>query len=515
MNVPIMWSSGSGRRRLLIALAAFSSISLFIFLLRGDSVSSSKIVTKVKSHNGIAAPSYLHVLVPADHKDVNLCKTLVTAAVTGFSTPTLINWGQKFDNKKLVAGGSHLAKISGVLAYLEKLGPERDDDLVLIVDGYDIWFQLRPRALIARYHAINAAANERIHKSMGERAFKAEKIEQTILFSAQKRCWPWKADDPPCYAVPESSLPSDVYGNRTDEDIGFKKNPYVKFRQRYLNSGDAMGRVGAMRALFKRALKLAEKDPNFGSDQKILSQIFGEQEIQREVMRLRHRPLKQQLNEWWDGTQNMLSPKPGRKRPKHLRGQPNEFGIGLDYASEIGHPTVFAEEDSEWITHSDAESIKNHSSRLGVDPPRVQTLAIDIGASQPPFQAVTPTAALPKNKSWVDIPLYTNMWTSVVPGLIHHNAHRDGLKKLRQTVWDQMWYFKDLRTLYNSTELSPGGAIAVVNNADGEKQAWWSPVEKKGGAMSDKDDEWLPWADLCAEYDEEIFRDIKKGNSTI
>lgn len=40
-------------------------------------------------------------------------------------------------------------------------------------------------------------------------------------------------------------------------------------------------------------------------------------------------------------------------------------------------------------------------------------------------------------------------------------------------------------------------------------------MEKKGGAMSDKNDEWLPWADLCAEYADETFRDVKKGNSAI
>ncbi|CAI6342219.1 unnamed protein product [Periconia digitata] len=504
MGNPFTWCSSPGWRRWLM-LALLPTILFFVFVHRTDSPSSARLIANLKPHTPVA-PANLHVLVPADHKDANLCKTLITAAVAGFSTPTLINWGKKFDDKKLVAGGSHLAKISGVLTYLKQLDPERDNDLVLIVDGYDIWFQLRPSALIARYHAINAAANTRIRKTMGTAAVNAENIEQTILFSAQKRCWPWKPDDPPCYAVPESSLPSDAYGDKTDTDIGFEKNPYVKFRQRYLNSGDAIGRVGAMRALFERALELAQRDPNFGSDQKILSQIFGEQEYQREVIRSRHRTSWQRLTDWSNGRTSFLDTQPTRE---HLPGRTAEFGIGLDYASLIGHPTVFAEEDAEWLSHSDGKHVAHVSKDLGVEPPRVGALAEDIAESRPPFRFVAPTTKLAFNTSWSDVPLYTNVWTSVVPGLIHHNAHRDGLKKLRVTVWDRMWYFKDLRSLYDSANASPNGPIAVVDDEKGREQAWWPPFKEKGGAMSDAG-EWLPWEDLCAEFDKEVFRDEKK-----
>ena len=461
----------------------------------------------------------LHLLIPADHSDVNLCKTMLSAGVTGFPTPTLINWGATFDNKDLVAGGSHIAKISGVLEYLHTLGPERDDDLVLLVDGYDIWFQLRPATLIARFHAINKAANARIEKEMGSKAFRQNGIEQNIIFSAQKRCWPWKPEDPACYAVPESSLPGDVYGPQTDTDVGFDKNPYVKFRQRYLNSGDAMGRVGALKALFTRAMAKAEKDKNFGSDQKIFSEIFGDQEFQREVMRLRSRSFFTRVSEFLTGRKSIVDDDGTRNLREHKPGRQDEFGVGLDYASLLGHPTVFAEEDAAWITHADGLAIARASSDANiVDPPiRVSTLAADISSSQPPFRpAVLPppppssnssTPPLPSEKEWPDIPLYTNLWTAVVPALIHHNAHRDGLKKLRWTWWNRTWFFDHARTLYRANAAGPVGPVAVVRDEEsGVEQGWWSPIADKGGAKTDKG-EWVAWEEVCGEEEGEVFRD--------
>lgn len=503
----------SRRRRVLVA-ATFILLVILLFAVNGDrhlvpnSIPSSLSSPFSGKKDTPKKSAILHLLIPADHKDVNLCKTMLSAAVAGYPTPTLINWGAKFDDKTLVAGGSHLAKISGVLEYLRTLGPERDDDLLLLVDGYDIWFQLRPSALVSRFHAINNEANTRIQQTMGSKAAAAEGITQDIIFSAQKRCWPWKPEDPPCYAVPQSSLPNDIYGPETDTDIGFEKNPYVKFRQRYLNSGDAMGRVGAMKALFERAMEKAEKDRNFGSDQKIFSEIFGDQEFQREVMRQRHRNVFQKMGDWLTGRNSILNPQSERHLRDHKGGKPDEFGIGLDYASLLGHPTVFAEEDSAWVTYDDPKSIAQASAELKIAPVRVHDLAQDVTDSQPPFRpaVVAPGSTFSEDKTWREVPLYTNMWTRVVPGLIHHNAHRDGLKSLRVSVWDRMWYFNHSRKLFESNAAGPVGPVAVVHDDDGKEQAWWSPIAEKGGAKSDKG-EWLPWDELCQEFEGEVFRD--------
>ncbi|EOA83018.1 hypothetical protein ACJQWK_04900 [Exserohilum turcicum] len=500
------------RRKSLIVVAAFS-ILVLIFLAHSTTLRHVGVTNTQPGQPParVLPPGNLHVLIPADKKDVNLCKTLLSAGIAGFPTPTLINWGAQFTDKNLVAGGSHLAKISGVSAYLESLGPERDNDIVLLVDGYDIWFQLRPSTLISRFHGINKAADARVRASMGAKAMRSEGIKQEIVFSAQKRCWPWKKEDPACAAVPASSLPQSVYGPHTDTDVGFVKNPNLRFRQRYLNSGDAMGRVGALKKLFGRALQKADEDPNFGSDQKIFSGIFGEQEVMREAVRLRHGSYLQRLKEWMAGRKSIFGEGTVRHLGEQKTGETYEFGIGLDYASLIGHPTVFAEDDAAWITHNNAAGIADASAALNVTalPIRVQTLAEDISSSQPPFRpaVLAPDAHFDMTTSWTDVPLYTNMWTAVVPGLIHHNAHRDGMKKLRKTWWDRPWFFSHARRLYESHVKGPVAPVAVVRDEEmGTEQAWWSPIADKGGAKSDKG-EWLGWGELCGTFESEIFRD--------
>ena len=86
-------------------------------------------------------PANLHVLIPASRPDVNLCKTMLSAGVLGYPSPVLINWNQTFETKGLVEGGSHLAKIPGIHEYLTSLDESHDEDIAIIVDGYDIWFQ--------------------------------------------------------------------------------------------------------------------------------------------------------------------------------------------------------------------------------------------------------------------------------------------------------------------------------------------------------------------------------------
>jgi hypothetical protein len=107
--------------------------------------------------NAVAPPppevkhGFWHLLAPATQTDLNLCKVILSAAILNYSMPTLVNWNRKYDNPDLSSGGSHLAKIPEILEYLTMLGPEYNDDLVLIVDGYDTWFQLKPDVLLSRY----------------------------------------------------------------------------------------------------------------------------------------------------------------------------------------------------------------------------------------------------------------------------------------------------------------------------------------------------------------------------
>jgi len=54
----------------------------------------------------------LHVLIPANNPDVNLCKTLLTSNALGYPDPTILAWQETYDVGKLLCGmvdtyGSH------------------------------------------------------------------------------------------------------------------------------------------------------------------------------------------------------------------------------------------------------------------------------------------------------------------------------------------------------------------------------------------------------------------------
>ena len=448
----------------------------------------------------LTEPGYIHVLIPASHPDQNLCKTVLSAGVLGYPVPVLINWQKQFDDSGLVEGGSHLGKIYGINEHLKTLDSSRDADLVLMVDAYDIWFQLRPQTLIDRYFDQNRRANQRIREEIGTDVVDQHNISQQIIFSCQKRCWPWSEDDPPCYAVPQSTLSKDIYGPQTDTDIGDEKNPYIKYRQRFLNSGVAVGTVSAMRKLFTEATMRAEEDGNFGSDQHIFSRLFGEQEVLREFRR------QQSMNGIRRLTDGFIKDERHRKFSKeHLnlvKDRDVEFGLGVDYESSIGLATVYAEEDTEWLTLNDKKqsAAANNARDIPIDKSRIGRLSKDIASTRPPFWTFG-QRGLPRKTTWSEVPLFTDVWTGIAPTIIHHNAHRDGLKSLRESQWHQIWFQEHARELYNAHITDPLGPIAVS-----EGKQWWSGDDWKGGARYDAG-AWLRYEDICTGTEDEVFRD--------
>lgn len=109
-------------------------------------------------------PSF-HLLIPASRSNAKLCKTLLSAFVLGYPSPTLINYGKVFEDDSW-DNGTHVGKIRGVYDYLKDGTHMEDDDLVLVIDGYDVWFQLPPDIMITRYHSMILSANERLRRQV-------------------------------------------------------------------------------------------------------------------------------------------------------------------------------------------------------------------------------------------------------------------------------------------------------------------------------------------------------------
>ncbi|KKY27493.1 hypothetical protein UCRPC4_g01088 [Phaeomoniella chlamydospora] len=479
--------------------------------------------------------NFLHLLTPATKSDVNLCKTILSASVLNYSTPTLINWGKRFTEDGLSNGGAHLFKISGILNYLNEVGPEGNDDLIVIVDGYDTWFQLGPDVLLSRYNSINRQANDRIFKRLcRSRSCPFDPfshISQHILFSSQKKCWPHSPDELACHAAPASTLPEDVYGPETDVPYPDDENPFLRTRGRYLNSGFAIGPVKAMRRVFEEAERRMKIDDHAGSDQGVLSDIFATQEYAREILRRKYYA-EHPTQRFFLGLSTFVFGRSSFDRDREAVLQPSatkevlaldessltsiqslDYGIGLDYTSELSHVTVFAQRDADWITYPPSSSTPSRYWNI---------LPMNIKSLPPTFTSFIPPPPLPNVTTWDNIPLYTNLFTKTIPLSVHHNAWQRNMKDLRQKMWGQMWWNPQAFELLAAHAVGPRVPI-VSEEIEGDEQIsrierapmtrtskttnikeYWSPVENKGGARADNGT-WIEWDDLCGKWAEELF----------
>ena len=463
----------------------------------------------------------LHFLLPASSADPNLFKAFVSSSILGYPIPTIINWGTRtnpdgsdvIDNMNSpTRRARQMEKLYSVAQYLDSLTDVHEDDLVLMTDSLDTWFQLPPSLLLSRYFAINARAQELILARLGPEA--ARNATQSIVFSAEKKCWPRGAEDMGCWAVPDSPLPKGLYGSVTDRTVegvdGFRF-----IRPRYLNSGIVLGPVREARILFERAAQMAHADPEvFGADQGIIAQLFGEQEYMRESGRARNEKGRE-ANTWKRGKMEDFIPE---------QGKVYEFGIGLDYNGALGLPTAHAENDSAWVTMSDREGLDKTTKAQGVTEPRVRRgLQKDIANLPRPFEELGDTnPPEAKKKSWSDVPLYTSLWTGVAPAIVHLNGFDDHDRKaLREESWWRMWFAPYARQLFNikMAKLEKSWSEEhLVAKQDGKE--FYGTVPNKivrqrgyGAETIDKDGQrgWLEWNQLCDEKGrEEVFETGRK-----
>ena len=466
--------------------------------------------------SGFCRHNKLHFLLPASSPDLNLFKAFVSSSILGYPIPTIINWGTRtnpdgsdvIDNMNSpTRRARQMEKLYSVAQYLDSLIDVHEDDLVLMTDSLDTWFQLPPSLLLSRYFAINVRAQELTQARLGSDA--AKNATQSIVFSAEKKCWPRGAEDMGCWAVPDSPLPKNLYGPVTDRVVeGVDAFRFI--RPRYLNSGFVLGPVREARIMFERAAQMAHADPEvFGADQGIIAQLFGEQEYMRESGRSRNEEGREP-SMWKRG--KMVDFKPEQEKNY-------EFGIGLDYNGALGLPTAHAENDSAWVTMSDREDLDNTAKAQGVTQPRVRRgLQADVANLPGPFEGLGD--AFPsevKLRTWNEVPLYTGLWTGVTPATVHLNGFDDHERKaLREDSWWRMWFAPYAQQLFGTqmAKLEKSWSTEhLVAKQDGKEFYGTIPnevVRQKGyGAETiDKNGQrsWIKWDQLCDEKGrQEVF----------
>ena len=453
-----------------------------------------------------------------------------------------MNYGKTFDDDGWDKG-THAAKIKGVHDFLSDKSKVKDDDLVLIVDGYDVWFQLPPEVMIRRYHEMIKEADGVLRRRYGSvtegkpgdgTSDQVQKYTQKVIFGADKICWPNPAEDPACAAVPYSTLPKDVYGQGTDKDaMAFHNRP------RYLNSGNVIGPAAAVRDIYKNAIEKVEQGRGAIGDQFIFAEIFGEQEYQRETIRIKSQNIGQKFHNWLSsqigGTESPLDANITINNMTTVPNQRYEFSIGLDYESHLFQTMTHSAADIEFVTYNSSAyltSIQAAHPSLHGSP---LFLPADLQTASSPFSYVSPgynhtldgdvthtkTLLLPYSEkldhlpgqqgsddqetepTWHTIPLATNIYAASIPPLLHIN----GDKSLLSTWWSRLWFHPYSRALLRRYIRSTQTHAAASAAARGG-QTWWDSRGGRGGVWTDNG-VWMSWGEVCKGCEEKIFADGK------
>ncbi|KAI4756508.1 hypothetical protein E4T45_14591, partial [Aureobasidium sp. EXF-8846] len=191
----------SSRHAKPVALVLGFILAIFLFMSSGGHDSAKPIV----SSKELLPPAYLRMVYPARYADANYCKNIISSAILNYPEPMLIGFAGKKEEEKadssldLAERVSRKTSILGIDKHLRNISTTRDEDLVVIADGLNTWFQLRPQTLLDRYFESNRNADERIRKELGVTA-DVLSIRQKIIFGAQRDCSPWNAEDPACAA---------------------------------------------------------------------------------------------------------------------------------------------------------------------------------------------------------------------------------------------------------------------------------------------------------------------------
>ncbi|OLN94210.1 hypothetical protein CCHL11_02839 [Colletotrichum chlorophyti] len=415
----------------------------------------------------------------------------MSAVALGYPKPTILNWYGEFNRPDWHFAGSHIAKLESLLAVIDTLyeedGNVNEDDLVLLVDAYDVWFQLPPSVLIERFHRLNREADARVRRLWEEHGlepdFPIPPPKQNIVVTTAKDCQPdWESGSSPRYEYwPASPLSADFYGEQTDQVLSYgfdSARKYKKIRPRCVNSGMIMGTIGSLRGALRKSKEKVDKAARDGrqlwSDQALFAEVIGDQEMWRHWVR--------GLASTWNGfvsedRPSELSRKVREMADAALAGEKFEFGIGLDYDFATIPPTCSSEDDGYFVELDDAEAVSRESEKAGVPGDvRVKGIPPDLENAADPVAGV----------GWGNVSLYTDFFFGTPPVGIHHNAYVFGLKPWRlENWWNLTWFYPHLRELVNTALESgrkPTPLARLPVNPDSEAEmVYWASEAGDGG----------------------------------
>jgi hypothetical protein len=405
----------------------------------------------------------LHLLIPTSNLDPELCKTVLSAEILHYSTPTLVQWDAVAGDG--LANGQR--RTTAVRDYLGKLKEHHENDTVILLDSASTWFQLRPEVLLKRYYGIVNEGNRRLAARVGVEAIQEEGIEQSVVFTASSTCG---ATEDRCSQITESPLIHEASRNAAP---------------RYLDQGMAIGPVKGLYEIYRRTVAIIERTEDLHmSELAVFSEIFGNQEHHRGMIQPKTKSWSQRFHDLCGSYAHGSLARKNTERPHNG----NDFGIGLDYTGELAFSTASMSESYTWVEHA--------------------TMPQDIQSSMPPFWTTT-GQGLPSEKAWSDLTLFTNSHTHAIPAAVHHHSDLTNNQYARQQLWQQFWLSQFSRKLFDASTAVPTMPLAAVVDHENVEQIFWSTTIGKKAGVKWSNGTWVGWNDLCKgeQLANEIFGD--------
>ncbi|KAL9622392.1 MAG: hypothetical protein Q9160_003235 [Pyrenula sp. 1 TL-2023] len=442
-----------------------------------------------------------HILVAAPEAEANICRSVLSAAFLKYPSPALVN--QAWKDSELGSGSR--AETRRVYDFLQNEQKLDDEDLILVLRGHESWFQLPPEILINRFFDITKAGSARLRSQYGTTLVSnmtKPMFSQRILFGVDKDCESDKADDLACAAIPYAPSPDNSWAplaNRDSEDLQNKPH--------WLNPGTILARVSDMRALYSRAMEKVSSN----GEARIFSSIFGEQEYMREVTR------QSKTNGWLDWLASKMGSGLSVPNITNLHFEPEQdkaydFGIGLDYKSELFFPVTPFQEDAEWLsfngTAASARILEEHG-KLSFES---FDLPLDVKRLHSPFESFATSqehGSLPSSPSielsklsFSDLSLVANMQSATVAPILQLDRDNTANEALLDSWWQRMWYYIHAKAFLGTMLQSPSSIVSVTVKSTHEIFSWEVPGGEK--EILKGNDQWHSWENLCGQYEKKL-----------
>ncbi|KAH8122649.1 hypothetical protein LI328DRAFT_157321 [Trichoderma asperelloides] len=442
--------------------------------------------------------SRLHYLIPASQPNLHFCYNLVSSAVNRYPVPTLLGWHgvDEFDAAK-----THLAKLRAMERYFNSLPPDEDDDLAIIVDGYDILIQLPPEIMVERYFQVAERADahlaQRFDISVGE--LHRRGLRQTVFLGPDKLCWPIDPVASRCWSAPESPIKPAAWGPDKGDNAMLYADP------RWLNSGTIMGPIGDLRRYIAATMDeiRATHDPLYEfreSDQYYMANVWGRQEYWRS------RVMGSDIPEF--PPDKII---PAKTNPF----QTTEYHVAIEYESALfqtraGYQPYFGyvQFNESGLTAKLTADVREEGPFF--QPPTIKMPKSIVASLSKLYDAIPEAHPGSTSADWLSVvELGVNFITHHIYGLWHCT----GPKEFVEFEYPTLWFYPYVKSLLKAAvRASQAGEPLTHKLIDGRKwvpkkyyPAGDTPDDEFGGAWTDLDGEFVPWRDLCQPHNDLLF----------